>query len=38
LKLVYTGETRELEQERKTLEKEASELTHIFGAIVTKSE
>jgi four helix bundle protein len=38
LKLVDTGENKELEQERKTLENEADELTHIFGSIVTKSE
>ena len=37
LRLVDTGENRELEQERKELEDEASELTHIFGSIVTKS-
>ena len=28
----------DLEQERKSLETEATELTHIFGAIVTKSQ
>jgi hypothetical protein len=38
LKLVDTGENKMLEQERKGLENEALELTHIFGAIVTKSE
>ena len=38
LKLVDTGENKELEQERKALENEANELTHIFGSIVTKSE
>ncbi len=38
LKLVDTGEDKMLEQERKDLEKEAIELTHIFGAIATKSE
>jgi len=38
LRLVDTGENRELEQERKELESEASELTHIFGSIVTKSQ
>jgi four helix bundle protein len=38
LKLVDTGGSTELEQERKELEEEASELTHIFGSIVTKSE
>jgi len=29
---------KDLEQERTVLENEAGELTHIFGAIVTKSE
>jgi len=38
LRLVNTGGNRELEQERKELEDEASELTHIFGSIVTKSK
>jgi four helix bundle protein len=38
LRLVDTGGNRELEQERKYLENEASELTHIFGSIVTKSK
>ncbi len=38
LRLVDTGGSTELEQERKELEEEASELTHIFGSIVTKSE
>jgi len=38
LKLVDAGEDKKLEQERKDLENEAMELTHIFGAIVTKSE
>jgi four helix bundle protein len=38
LRLVDTGGNRELEQERKSLENEASELTHIFGSIVTKSK
>jgi four helix bundle protein len=37
LRLVDTGENKELERERKELENEASELTHIFGSIVTKS-
>ena len=36
-RLVDTGVNRELEQERAALEKEAGELTHIFGSIVTKS-
>ena len=38
LKLVDTSEDQILEQERTDLVKEASELTHIFGAIVTKSK
>ena len=38
LRLVDTGEDKQLEQERKGLEDEACELTHIFGSIVTKSE
>jgi len=38
LRLIYTGGNSELEQERGTLEKEACELTHIFGSIVTKSK
>jgi len=38
LRLVDTGGNSELEQERAALEKEAGELTHIFGSIVTKSE
>jgi four helix bundle protein len=38
LRLVDTNDKSELEQERKTLEAEACELTHIFGSIVTKSE
>jgi four helix bundle protein len=38
LRLVDTGGNKELEQERKSLENEASELTHIFGSIVTKSK
>jgi len=37
LRLIDTDNNDELEQERKTLENEASELTHIFGSIVTKS-
>ncbi|HDS85696.1 MAG TPA: four helix bundle protein [Phycisphaerales bacterium] len=36
LKLINIDK-KELEQERSVLEQEASELTHIFGAIVTKS-
>jgi len=38
LRLIDTGGSRELEEERKDLESEAGELTHIFGSIVTKSE
>ncbi|MHC4655819.1 MAG: four helix bundle protein, partial [Planctomycetota bacterium] len=38
LRLVDIGGNREPEQERKELENEASELTHIFGSIVTKSK
>jgi four helix bundle protein len=38
LKLVNIDGKNELEQVRNVLENEASELTHIFGAIVTKSE
>ena len=37
LKLVDTGGNNKLEHERESLESEASELTHIFGSIVTKS-
>ena len=38
LRLVDTSRAAELEDERKTLETEAGELTRIFGAIVTKSQ
>ena len=38
LRLIDTSGKSELEQERKELESEARELTHIFGSIVTKSE
>ncbi|MHC4461625.1 MAG: four helix bundle protein [Planctomycetota bacterium] len=38
LRLVDTEGKKELEKERKELEAEASELTHIFGSIVTKSK
>jgi four helix bundle protein len=38
LRLVDTGSDKDLEQERKSLEDEAGELTHIFGSIVTKSK
>lgn len=37
LKLLDIDGKTELERERGTLENEAHELTHIFGAIVTKS-
>ena len=37
LKLVNVDGKKEVEQERKVLEAEADELTHIFGSIVTKS-
>lgn len=38
LRLINANGKNELEAERKALEKEAQELTHIFGAIVTKSQ
>ena len=38
LRLINTNGKNELETERKTLEDEANELTHIFGSIVTKSK
>ncbi len=38
LRLVDTGGNKQLDRERKELEDEASELTHIFGSIVTKSK
>jgi len=38
LRLIDTGGKSELEQERKDLENEACELTHIFGSIVTKNK
>ena len=38
LRLIDTNDKSELEQERKALEAEACELTHIFGSIVTKSQ
>ncbi len=38
LRLIDIGGKSELEQERKDLESEASELTHIFGSIVTESK
>jgi four helix bundle protein len=37
LRLLDINDNNELEQERKTLISEATELTHIFGSIVTKS-
>jgi four helix bundle protein len=38
LKLVDTSGNENLERERMNLVQEANELTHIFGAIITKSE
>lgn len=38
LKLIDVNNNNDLERERKLLQTEASELTHIFGAIVTKSQ
>jgi len=38
LRLIDTDGKSELEREREALEAEASELTHIFGSIVTKSK
>lgn len=38
LRLVDVGENEDLENERKYLEQESIELTHIFGSIVTKSQ
>ena len=38
LRLLDTSGNKELENERQELENEASELTHIFGSIVTKSK
>jgi len=38
LRLIDTNNNEELVKERKALEKEARELTHIFGSIVTKSK
>ena len=37
LRLISTEDIRELEEERRDLEREASELTSIFGSILTKS-
>ena len=37
LRLVDTGDSKEVEEQRTKLEQEANELTKIFGAIVTKS-
>jgi four helix bundle protein len=38
LRLVDTNNDNELENEKNSLEKEATELTHIFGSIITKSQ
>jgi four helix bundle protein len=38
LRLIDTTNNNKLEKERESLGKEASELTHIFGSIVTKSK
>ena len=38
LRLIDTGGKPEIEKERASLENEARELTHIFGAILTKSQ
>jgi len=38
LRLLDTGSRNNIEQERQGLENEARELTHIFGAIVTKNQ
>ena len=38
LKLVNTGDHDKSEHEKQSLESEATELTHIFGSIVTKSK
>lgn len=38
LRLINTGGKSEIEKERDFLENEARELTHIFGAILTKSQ
>ena len=38
LKLVETNSDKDLEAERERLLKEATELTHIFGSIVTKQK
>ena len=38
LRLIDTGGKTEIEKERDSLENEARELTHIFGAILTKSQ
>ena len=37
-RLINTGGKAEIEKERNSLENEARELTHIFGAILTKSQ
>ena len=38
LRLIDTEGNEELEKERAYLEQEATELTHIFGSIISKSE
>jgi len=38
LRLLNIDDKKEIEQERNVLENEVCELTHIFGAIITKSE
>lgn len=38
LRLINANGKNEIEAERKELEKEAQELTHIFGSIVTKTQ
>jgi four helix bundle protein len=38
LRLVDTNDDKELEDERKDLEQEATELTNIFGSILRKSD
>ena len=38
LRLIDTGGKAEIEKERGSVENEARELTHIFGAILTKSQ
>jgi four helix bundle protein len=38
LRLIDTDDKKEFEKQRRDLENEARELTHIFGSIVTKSK